>query len=337
MARKEIGTRTTPNTLLYDIDTTLADNNAGLISARDVRDNMANIAESIPYIVASGDWESVGTQFISNIYLKKTTDVINLTEEGGVLIVESGIQFNNNIAGGELQVHAYPGPTGIRHGDLADLAANDDHPQYLNINGVRNMGANLGIGDDNWINNDGISTSDGHGFRFEKVSTTREVIHVGEDSYLKFDSDDSEIKTGKSTALAWISFNSTPGAGEANTVTVNSSYNISMIERVQEQGVPMAGKFKIYFKPGLFDADTTGVNICALGTSNARQSNAHGGDFDQNTVSCVVRNSDYVTFYVQDDTNAFRDAEINDLMVFGIASGVAPEVDPVVVRYEPIV
>ena len=334
MARKEVGTRTTPNTLLYDIDTSLADNNAGLISARDVRENMANVAESIPYIIASGDWESVGTQFISNLYLKKTVDVVNNTVEGGVIIVESGIQFNNDIAGGELQVHAYPGPTGINHNDLANLAANDDHPQYLNVNGVRNMGANLGL-DTNWINNDGIATSSGHGFQFEKVSPTEEIIHVGEDSYLKFDSDTSEIKTGKSTAMAWISFNSVDGGTESTTVTVNSSYNIDMIERVVENGSPVAGKFKIYFKSGLFDpADTTGVNICAIGTSNARQSNASGGDFDQNTVSCVVRNSDYVTFYVQDDTNAFRDAEVNDLMVFGVASGVAPE-SSVVVRYEP--
>lgn len=334
MARKEVGTRTTPNTLLYDIDTSLADNNAGLISARDVRENMANVAESIPYIIASGDWESVGTQFISNMYLKKTVDVVNSTVEGGVIIVESGIQFNNDIAGGELQVHAYPGPTGINHNDLANLAANDDHPQYLNVNGVRNMGANLGL-DTNWINNDGIATSSGHGFQFEKVSVDEEIIHVGEDSYLKFDSDASEIKTGKSTAMAWISFNSVDGGSEATTVTVNSSYNIDMIERVVENGSPVAGKFKIYFKQGLFDAaDTTGVNICAIGTSNARQSNASGGDFDQNTVSCVVRNSDYVTFYVQDDTNAFRDAEVNDLMVFGVASGVAPE-SSVVVRYEP--
>ncbi len=332
MARKEVGTPSTPNTLLYDINTSLADNNAGLISARDVRENMANIAESIPYIVASGDWESVGTQFISNLYLKTTVDTVSNTVEGGVIIVESGIQFQNDIAGGELQVHAYPGPTGISHNDLADLAANDDHPQYLNINGVRNMGANLGLGT-NWINNDGISTSSGHGLQFEQVSASEEIIHVGEDSYVKFDSDASDIKTGKSTAMAWVSFNSVDGGTESTTVTVNSSYNISMIERVQENGQPVAGKFKIYFKPGLFDsADTTGANICAIGTSNARQSNASGGDFDQNTVSCVVRNSDYVTYYVQDDTNAFRDAEVNDLMVFGVASGVTPE-SSVLVRY----
>ena len=100
MARKEVGTPNTPNTLLYDIDTSLADNNAGLISARDVRENMANIAESIPYIIASGDWESVGTQFISNLYLKTTVDTVSNTEDGGVIIVESGIQFQNDIAGG---------------------------------------------------------------------------------------------------------------------------------------------------------------------------------------------------------------------------------------------
>ena len=333
MAIKPLGTRNEVGTLLYDIDKQLADNNAGLISAKDVRETMSNLAESIPYLVASGDWESVGTQFISNLYLKKTTDSLSNSEDGGVLIVESGIQFNNDVAGGELQVHAYPGPTGIKHNELANLSNFDDHPQYLNVNGVRNMGGNLGLGS-NWINSDGVATSTGHGLQFEKLSATLSVAHVGDDTHIEFDKDNSEIKTGKSTAMAWISFNSIDGGSEATTLTVNSSYNISMIERVMENGAPQAGKFKIFFKSGLFDSDdTTGSSICAVGSSNARQSNASGGDFDNNTVACVVRNSDYVTFYVQDDTNAFIDAEVNDLMIFGLASGVTPETAPVV-RYE---
>jgi len=333
MAIKPLGTRSEVGSLLYDIDKRLADNNAGLISAKDVRETMFNFAESVPYLVASGDWESVGTQLISNVHLRTTIDSVNNSVEGGILIVESGIQFNNDVAGGELQVHAYPGPTGIKHNELANLSNFDDHPQYLNVNGVRNMGGNLGLGT-NWISSDGIATSSGHGFQFEKLSSTLTIAHVGDDTHLKFDEDNSEIKTGKSTAMAWISFNSVSGVSEATTLTVNSSYNISMIERVMEDGAPVAGKFKIYFKSNLFDSnDTTGLNICAIGSSNARQSNASGGDFDQNTVSCVVRNSDYLTFYVQDDTNAFRDAEVNDLIVFGAASGVTPEATPVV-RYE---
>jgi hypothetical protein len=326
MAIKPLGNKDTEGTLLYDIDNQLADNNAGLISAKDVRDTMFNLGESIPYIVASGDWESVGTQFISNLYLKTTVD--EDTASGGIVIVESGIQFQSAEGGGELQVRAYPGPTGIKHNELDNLDL-DSHLQYFNLDGSRTVQGNLGI-EDNWINSSGNNVLSGHGLRFEHAAADEEIVHIGDDSYLKFDSDNSELRTGLSTAQAWINFSSVSGVTEGTTVTVNSSYNISMVERVMENGVPQAGKFRIYFKPNLFD---NSLHISAIGTSNARQSNAVGEDFDQNTVSCVVRTPEYVTFYVQDDTNAFRDAEVNDLMVFGVPSGVTPDSAPVV-RYQ---
>lgn len=334
---KELGTKDTLNTLLYDIDKRLADNNAGLISAQDVRETMFNAVQSIPYIVASGDWESVGRQFISNVYLKTTLDTVNNTIEGGVLIVESGIQFQNSVSNGAIQVHAYPGPTGIQHDELANLSL-DGHPQYLlrsagsRSSSANRMQTNLGM-ENNWINSEGTDFASGHGLQFEHVSATEEIIHVGDDTRLKFDSDNSEVSTGRATAQAWISFDSVSGvnATSSTTVSVNSSYNISMVERVVENGVPQAGKFNIYFKSGLFD---NANHICAIGSSNARASDAAGGDFDQNTVSCVVRTPEYVTFYVQDDTNAFRDAEVNDLIVFGVPSGVTPDSAPTI-RYQP--
>lgn len=325
-----MATAKTVSELVDSINESLADNNAGLISAKDVRDNMADVAYSIPFIVASGDWESPGRQFISNVHLRTTVAQQGGIPEGGVLIVESGIQFNNSIGNGAIQVHPYPGPEGIIHGDLDALTA-DDHPQYINRNGARTMTGNLGM-EDNWINHSGTQVASGHGIRFEHVASDEEIVHIGNETSLKFDSDLSTIHTGQSTAQAWLNFNSVSGVqGESDTLTVRSSYNITKVQRVTENGVPQAGKFKVFFTPGLFDnAD----EIVAIGTSNARSSNASGGDFDQNTVSCVVRTADYVTFYVQDDTNAFRDAEVNDLIVFGVPSGVTPASAPTV-EYEP--
>jgi len=44
--------------LITNIQTELADNNAGLISAYDIRHNMEDIVDSINQIVASGDFNA---------------------------------------------------------------------------------------------------------------------------------------------------------------------------------------------------------------------------------------------------------------------------------------
>ena len=44
--------------LLSSINADLADNNAGLISAEDVRHNLADAVESINLIVSSGDFDT---------------------------------------------------------------------------------------------------------------------------------------------------------------------------------------------------------------------------------------------------------------------------------------
>lgn len=317
--------------LVDDINDRLADNNAGQISAKDVRETMRNVAFSIPFVVASGDWDVANKEFISDVRLRRYTE--NDIESGGTLIVQSGIVFENNgnPDGTAQQTRPYLGPTGIRHGELADLTgtSNDHHTQYLLVAGTRSMAGDLGMGD-NFIkhHNDGTSHT-GHGIRFEHVSADEEVLHIGSETSLEFDVDGTKMTTARANAQAWVSFNSVSGVGESNTLIVNSSYNVSSVKRITENGVPQAGKFRVYFKSGTFDNPS---GICAIGTSNARSSNASGGDFDQNTVSCVVRNENYVTFYVQDDTNAFRDAEVNDLIVFGNPSGVTPS-DTVTVGY----
>lgn len=316
--------------LVDDINDRLADNNAGQISAKDVRETMRNVAYSIPFVVASGDWDVANKEFISDVRLRTYNNEGVI--EGGTLIVQSGVVFENgNPDGTAQQTRPYLGPTGINHGELADLTgtSNDHHTQYLLVAGTRSMAGDLGMGD-NFIkhHNDGTSHA-GHGIRFEHVDADEEILHIGDETVLQFDVDGTKMTTARSNAQAWVSFNSVSGVGESNTLIVNSSYNVSSVRRVTEAGIPQAGKFRVYFKPGTFDNPS---GICAIGTSNARSSNASGGDFDQNTVSCVVRNANYVTFYVQDDTNAFRDAEVNDLMVFGNPSGVTPS-DTVTVSY----
>jgi len=329
MAIKPIGSETTVGTLLYDISNQLPDNNAGQISAKDVRETMFNLCESIPYVIASGDWDVANKEFISDIRLRRST--VDSITSGGTLLVQSGIVFedNGNPDGTALQTRPYLGPTGISHSELKDLTgtSNDHHTQYLLGAGTRSMSGDLGMGS-NFIKFNNESTADiGHGINFEYVDANEEVLHIGSKTHIEFDTDTSTITTGRSTAQAWVNFNSVSGVAEADTLDVRSSYNISSVRRVTEGGVPQAGKFRIYFTPNTFDS---AADICAVGTSNAKSSNASGGEIDSNSAICVERTAEYVTFYVMDDTNAFRDAEVNDIMIFGNPSGVIPPAGPTV-------
>jgi hypothetical protein len=329
MAIKPIGSSTTVGTLLYDISNQLPDNNAGQISAKDVRETMFNLTESIPYVIASGDWDVANKEFISDIRLRRNT--VDSITSGGTLIVQSGIVFedNGNPDGTALQTRPYLGPTGISHSELKDLTgtSNDHHTQYLLGAGTRSMSGDLGMGS-NFIKFNNEATADiGHGINFEFVDANEEVLHIGSKTHIEFDVDTSTIKTGRSTAQAWVNFNSVSGVAEADTLDVRSSYNISSVRRVTEGGEPQAGKFRIYFATNTFDS---AADICAIGTSNAKSSNASGGEIDSNTAVCVERTAEYVTFYVMDDTNAFRDAEVNDVMIFGNPSGVPTPAGPTV-------
>jgi hypothetical protein len=96
---------------------------------------------------------------------------------------------------------------------------------------------------------------------------------------------------------------------------VLSSYNVTKLQRTGSDG-----KFKVFFKSNTF-ADS---NYVAVGSSNARSDNDAGEDFSHNTVGIVDRNKDYVTFYVLDDAGTYINASVNDLIVFGNASGVTP-------------
>ena len=60
---------------------------------------------------------------------------------GGILIVDSGIQFGS---ASELQTVPYPGPESINHQQLTNRLAPDAHPQYVAVSGD-NMTGPLGM------------------------------------------------------------------------------------------------------------------------------------------------------------------------------------------------
>ena len=83
--------------LVANISSELADNNAGLISAYDVRHNLEDIAVSINKIVSSGD---TNTEFpfynIVKISAEMATDPESVTTTSGDIVIESGAFFPNS-------------------------------------------------------------------------------------------------------------------------------------------------------------------------------------------------------------------------------------------------
>lgn len=316
--------------LVADINARLADNNAGSISAQDVRETMRNVAKSIRHIVASGQWEDAELRFVNNIHVKTTTDLASSLTTGGIVIVESGIRFDNEIGNGALQTHPYPGPGAINHAELTNLSQ-DVHPQYLPLNGSRAMQADLKI-DQYSISSSGYA---GHGISFEHGGADRETLVVGNETDIKFAYDNTRMTTGRSTAQAWLSFSSVSGVvGESDNVTVHASYNITKIERLRDSNnVLENGKFKIYFKQNLF-AD--GEDYIAIGRSNGRDAHSEGSDFDRVDVAVVERAAEYCTFYVLDETGNYTDAYWNDLVVFGVPSGTLNVEPSVLVKYQAV-
>ena len=160
-------------TIKANIQADLADNNAGLISAADVRNNMYNIVDSMKQIVASGDFDAAHP-FVNDVRIKINND----NTEGGSLIVESGIVFSNPLGNNGIQVVPYPGANGIQHSGLAGLTIGDPHPQYLKLTGTRNMDANLGMGGpDNWINASGLTMTNDLLLDFFKLSSMLQKIN----------------------------------------------------------------------------------------------------------------------------------------------------------------
>lgn len=292
-----------------NIQSELADNNAGLISAYDVRHNMEDIIDSINQIVASGDFESTNP-FVNNVKFLSN------------IIAQSGIQFSDTT----IQYTAYPGPASIQHNSLAGLATGDVHTQYLPLGGVRVMTNNFGLGS-NWINSSGnsqITSSNNRGIRFQYASSTQENIIIGNKSTVVFETDTSKMNTAKGVAKAWINFDA---SGVSHIPQVRDSYNIAQLEKIE------VGKFRIVFTSGTLKNN----DYVAIGTSNSRTTAASKEDFDINTVGIVARSGDdasvlrSLTFCILNDAGNYVDAQINDLVVYGLGVGESSGVPPTVV------
>lgn len=294
-------------TIYENIQTDLADNNAGAISAADIRNNMTDMLESMNHIVASGNFNSI-TPFVNDVKLQLEEGA------GGKLIVGSGIEFLNN--GGGTQLVPYPGPGGISHNDLINLTAGNPHTQYMSVEGLNKATANMPMGNE-WINSSGAlaggPNTDNRGFKFEYTElASGEVIHVGSNSTIIFDADKSNTQSGKGLAQAWITWN---GYGNMDVI---ASYNVSGVTRLDQ------GKFKVTFNPGIFSSPY----YTAVGNSNAVAASGSAEEFEVHAVGIVERTKDYLTFYVKDDDNDYINAAVNDLVVFGNTVGVTADSEP---------
>lgn len=302
--------------LSNNIQSELADNNAGAISAYDVRHNMVDIVDSINQMVASGDFDATTPFTGSNVRAKITGN------QYGAFVPESGVIFPY----GGRQLEAYPGSASINHGSLTGLTTGDPHTQYLPLAGGRVMTNNFGLGS-NWINSSGnsqVSNSNNRGFQFEYAGTGIENIHVGNKSRLVFDNDSSVMPNAKGLAKAWLRFDA---SGVSNLPEIRSYHNIHQLQKIS------AGKYKVVFTSGTFGNN----NYVAIGSSNSRSTSNSQEDFDVNTVGMVARSGDdasllrTMTFCVLNDAGQFVDAEINELVVYGLGVGESSGTPPSVV------
>jgi hypothetical protein len=290
--------------LTSTIGARIPDNNAGLISASDVRNSMLDIVDSINQVVASGNFNS-------------ETPFVNPTRFKSMVYMESGVNFPN---GGGTQYVPYPGPSGISHNNLSNLDVGDPHAQYLPTNGTRRMTNNFGLGQ-YWINSSGSAdpSSTGRGLRFAfTASPSDEEAQVGSGTSFRFLRDNSRLNSARGAAKAWINFDA------SGSMVVRDAYNVSGIQRLD------AGKFKIIFNSGVFANN----NYVAIGSSNSTSSSGSREDFSNNTVGIVLREGNdasalrSLTFVVRDDGGQYVNAKMNDLVVFGTEpNGVSPTVN----------
>jgi hypothetical protein len=320
--------------LINNMKEQLKDNNEGTIGASDIRLNMLDLTQSIQGIVASGDTSDT-YPFYNDVRIKK--DIAANT--GGRLFCESGILFpRSDTDSTSLQTQPYLGPDGIDHNDLANLGVGNFHPQYVDTGGLNRMvnGKSFRMGTGYIMQG---SAQDGgrlaldeanKGLRFESTGATTETVHVGSGTTIEFEDDKSPMTSAQQVAQAWIRFDATrPTSGEtsSNTIAgVNCSYNIATIQRRRDvNDVLQDGKFKIWFKTDLFDH----ANYVAIASSNA-QGGTGAGDFTLCTVGIVERHKDYISFDVKQDDGDFVNATINDLVIYGPASGVVEQAGPTI-------
>ena len=305
--------------LVANISSELADNNAGLISADDVRHNMEDISVSINKIVASGDTETEFPFFNAVKFSTVDSTSPSAGADHGDLIVESGIFFPNAddaTKQTKRQTEPWLGDENIDHDNLLNLS-NDTHLQYYNRNGTRPLTGNMST-DSFWVNKSGVADV---GFKFEQLTpdATEQEIYVS--GTMRW-GDNSIMSNAKGVAKAWAYFSA---SGVGNVPEIYSWYNIESIARKGE-----AGKLKVTFTSGTFDNN----DFVAIGTSNGTTTDSNLLDMDVNTVSCIARSGDdgtqlrSVTYVIQDEAGQYVDSKVCTLVVYGYSpdeeSGTTP-------------
>jgi hypothetical protein len=314
--------------LIANISSELSDNNAGLISAYDVRHNMEDLAFSINKIVASGDTE-VEFPFFNAVKVSYAdSSSPSAGANHGDLIMDSGIFFPNctDVAKQtKRQTEPWLGDAGINHSNLQNLAS-DTHLQYYNRLGVDAARANSLLGNmatsSHWINISGIA---GVGFQFAQTNPSATEQTINTSGNFVFQRDKSVIpNTAKGVAKAWCNFDA---SGVGNIPVVRSWYNIHQIERVEQ------GKLIITFTSGTFFNN----DYVAVGTANATTSASSAEDFSVNTVGLVVRAGDdgtalrTITYTIKNENGDYVDSHVCDLVVYGYSPGESSGTPPIMV------
>lgn len=279
--------------LLARIEEQLADNNAGLISAADVRNNIGDTVRSINAIVASGDTD-VQFPFYKDVRAKHLAGV------GGRFIAESGVFFSNAPDVDKLQTRPYPGPQSIQHNDLAGLTTGHPHTQYLKVDGTDQMEGNLATAS-YWV---GASGYNNDGLKFEYHPTGTTILTSGT---FKFP-DNSKLGSAIGVAKAFANFDG------VSSVTINFSHNVHSITRTAQ------GKYTVQLNSGVLNSD----DYVVIAQSNARSTNASPEDFDRNTVCSVIRSGvnpatgrNIFSLNVLNENGIYPDGKIVDFVVFG--------------------
>ena len=329
-------TMKTSGELIASISSDLADNNAGLISAFDVRHNMEDIAFSINRIVASGDTDEE-FPFFNVLRVSKSDsagdpDPIVASQTHGDLVVESGIFFpfaDTVSLRTKRQTEPWLGAGSIDHGELEQSSlADDDHHQYLHRDGVSLVGrgnamrGNFAM-DQFWFNTSGIENV---GLQFVQTSPDAIEQEINVSGQLNFLRDNSFIpNTAKGFAKAWINFDASGTFdGVENLPVVRSYYGISGVQR------DSPGKFTITFLPETFENN----EYTAVGTANARTDSDDPTDFEINTVGLVDRisthggNTRTCSVGIINQAGLYSDADRIDLVFYGYSPGESSGVVP---------
>jgi hypothetical protein len=298
-------------TILGNIEANLADNNAGLISAADVRNNMADTLVSINQIVASGDTDDKWP-FVFDVRAQ------TYAGSGGTFIAESGIIFPNSPVSTERQVQPFLGVGNLQHNDLGGLTNGDPHTQYVSISGIksgRSMTGNLAMAN-YWIGSEGND----QGLKFSVATTGVLGDDIEVSGTFIFRKDNSKMDSAHGVAKAWLSFT----AGEPPTL--RGYHNIDALERIE------SGVYKVTFTSGTF----LNNNYAAIGISNGLASSGTYDAMEPNSVGITLREGDDGTtlrslhFKTEQDDGDAVEGAFNDLVVYGYSPGSTSGTPPTV-------